>query len=261
MTVLKIALTAAALGVLPLANVQADESLRPMGPIVATRALDGDTLVLADGRMLRLAGVVAPKINDRDSSSDIQAIAAAAAAELARLAVAGADIVAFADALAEDRHGRMLLHLRSANGAWLQDQLLERGFARVLTLPGAAARAQAMLTAEAAARAARRGLWALPVYAIRQDREAGRHTDSFQLVEGRVLRFAATRETLYLNFGRDWRRDFTIGIDRPAWPVFRRGGLEPHSLAGRRVRVRGWILWRNGPYLAATHPEQIEVLD
>jgi len=26
------------------------------------------------------------------------------------------------------------------------------------------------------------------------------------------------------------------------------------------VRVRGWIEWRNGPMVAATHPEQLELL-
>jgi hypothetical protein len=26
------------------------------------------------------------------------------------------------------------------------------------------------------------------------------------------------------------------------------------------VRVRGWIEWRNGPMIAATHPEQLELL-
>jgi hypothetical protein len=24
--------------------------------------------------------------------------------------------------------------------------------------------------------------------------------------------------------------------------------------------VRGWIIWRNGPMIEATHPEQVEVL-
>jgi hypothetical protein len=96
---------------------------------------------------------------------------------------------------------------------------------------------------------------------VRGDEEAGRHTDSFQIVEGRVLKAAQARGILYLNFGRDIRRDFTIGLDRAALRAFRRAGRDPRALAGKRVRVRGWVLWRGGPYIGATHPEQVEVLD
>jgi micrococcal nuclease len=37
-------------------------------------------------------------------------------------------------------------------------------------------------------------------------------------------------------------------------------GLDPHSLAGKQVRVRGWVEWRNGPMIRADHREQIELL-
>ena len=33
-------------------------------------------------------------------------------------------------------------------------------------------------------------------------------------------------------------------------------GLEPKKLAGRRVRVRGWIEERGGPWIEAARPEQ-----
>jgi hypothetical protein len=29
---------------------------------------------------------------------------------------------------------------------------------------------------------------------------------------------------------------------------------------GKRVRVRGWIEWRNGPMIEVSHAEQVEVL-
>lgn len=52
-----------------------------------------------------------------------------------------------------------------------------------------------------------------------------------------------------------------MGLDRAALRAFRRGGLDPAALAGKRVRIRGWLLWRNGPYIGATHPEQVEVIE
>ena len=76
-----------------------------------------------------------------------------------------------------------------------------------------------------------------------------------------MLKAAPARAIYYLNFGRDYRRDFTIGLDRAALRAFRRAGRDPKALEGKRVRVRGWVQWRGGPYVGATHPEQIEVLD
>jgi micrococcal nuclease len=224
------------------------------------RAVDGDTLALAGGRVLRLAGVLAPREGDRGAKREVERAAAAARAALDRLA-RGRTLQLWHADLAQDRHGRILAYARAEDGGWLQDELLRLGHARVFTQPGAAARAAAMLEREAEARAARRGLWALAAYAVRADGEAGRHTDSFQLVEGRVRKAGSAREFYYLNFGEDFRRDFTIGLDRAALRAFRRGGLDPAALAGKRIRVRGWVLWRNGPYIGATHPEQVEILD
>ena len=39
-----------------------------------------------------------------------------------------------------------------------------------------------------------------------------------------------------------------------------RATLDPVKLGGALVRVRGWIDDRDGPRVAVTHPEQIEVL-
>jgi endonuclease YncB( thermonuclease family) len=231
--------------------------------VTAESALEGDTLALAGGRVLRLAGVLAPRKGDRAAGGrerEIAEAAAAARAALDRLA-RGKVLALWQAEPAEDRHGRIVAHARLPDGAWLANELLRLGHGRVFTQPGAAERASELLKIEAEARAARRGLWALGAYAVRGDAEAARFTDSFQIVEGRVLKAAQTREILYLNFGRDYRRDFTIGLDRAAVRVFRRAGFDARSLEGRRIRIRGWVLWRGGPYIGATHSEQIEILD
>jgi micrococcal nuclease len=42
--------------------------------------------------------------------------------------------------------------------------------------------------------------------------------------------------------------------------AFTAAGIDLKALAGKRLRVRGWVMWRNGPMIEATHPEQIELL-
>ena len=63
-----------------------------------------------------------------------------------------------------------------------------------------------------------------------------------------------------MNFGRRWSEDFTVTIAKRNERAFSAAGLEPKSLAGRRVRIRGWIEERGGPWVEAARPEQIEVL-
>ena len=82
-----------------------------------------------------------------------------------------------------------------------------------------------------------------------------------ELVEGRVLSTGRTRSMLYLNFGRSWSTDFTVTIPAAAADRFAAAGMAVEGLAGRRVRVRGWLGQHDGPTMHVEHPEQIELLD
>jgi len=71
--------------------------------------------------------------------------------------------------------------------------------------------------------------------------------------------------TIYVNFGRRWSEDFTVTILKRSERRFAAAGLDVQRLAGRRVRVRGWIEERGGaggsPWIEVAHPEQIEFDD
>jgi hypothetical protein len=65
---------------------------------------------------------------------------------------------------------------------------------------------------------------------------------------------------VFLNFGRYYKEDFTAVIDARALRLFADAGIDPSKLGNALVRVRGWIDDRDGPRIAVTHPEQIELL-
>ena len=79
-------------------------------------------------------------------------------------------------------------------------------------------------------------------------------------VLGVVAAVGEGKSRLYLNFAKDWRSDFTIAVARKDSDALRAEGLNLKSLAGKRLRVRGWVEWRNGPMIEVTHLGQIEVL-
>jgi hypothetical protein len=49
-------------------------------------------------------------------------------------------------------------------------------------------------------------------------------------------------------------------MERKDGEAFKEAGIDPKALAGKKLRVRGWVEWRNGPMIRATHAEQIELL-
>lgn len=230
--------------------------------VVVASVVDGDTLDLADGRRLRLAGIEAAKPPPGPAAERRWPLAEAATAMLADL-VRGRPLVLRGADAPPDRHGRIVAQAWRADGVWLQGALIDAGHARVRTQADDRALAPEMLEREAAARLARRGIWATAAYAVRpaEPEALRRDADSFQIVEGRVRRADSRRGQLYLDFGDDWRTDVTASLDRDALKLFRRTAIDPASLAGRRLRVRGWVAIRNGPMVAVTHPEQVEVLD
>jgi endonuclease YncB( thermonuclease family) len=235
------------------------------GTVVAV--VDGDTLVLDDGRQVRLVGIQAPKLPLGREGFETWPLAETAKAALEDLAL-GQQVWLGYGGRRVDRHGRALAQLYCADGSpdglWLQGEMLARGLARVYSFADNRALVAEMLALEDAARAAGRGIWADPWYRTRDPEDLVQGLadarDSFQIVEGRVADVAVVRKRGYLNFGNDWKSDFTVSIDPAALRLFEAAGLPLDALEGRRIRVRGWVKSLNGPMIDATHPEQIEVL-
>lgn len=159
-----------------------------------------------------------------------------------------------------DRWNRALAHLESEDGRWLQGEMLRAGLARVYTFRDNRARIPEMLALERAARADGRGIWSHPYFGIRAATETPHFIDSFQLVQGTVATASIVKKRAYLNFGADWREDFTVTVAPADVRLFLAENVDLESLAGARVRVRGWLKSFNGPQIEATHPEQIEVI-
>jgi endonuclease YncB( thermonuclease family) len=234
--------------------------LEPGGRVVAVAAIDGDTLLLDDGREVRLVGLQAPKLPLGRPSFETWPLAEEAKAALETLALGEGLTLAYGGRQI-DRHGRALAHLYLDDGTWVQGELLKLGMARVYSFADNRALAEEMLALEQAARAAGRGIWSEPWYVVRSIDEIDADRDSFQLVEGRILDAARAGSRGYLNFGADWKTDFTLSLDAAALRLFDADGLPIEQLEGRRIRARGWVEYFNGPMIEITHPEQIEVLD
>jgi len=223
---------------------------------VSGAVVDGpDRLRLADGRIVRLAGLVVP--GDLSPAPNGPERVAAARRRLEELVAAGPLEL---EALGEDRLGRVLARVRTADGRFVQHELVAAGLAWAFPDGLDRASARELLAAEAEARAARRGLWAEPSLAVQDADRVAAEPPRFAVVEGTVARIGRSEAFGYLDFGAG-RRDFTVRIPAAALPAFRRAGLEPDRLAGRRLRVRGWLFEAGGAMMEVEEALQIEVLE
>ncbi|MBF0094257.1 MAG: thermonuclease family protein [Alphaproteobacteria bacterium] len=221
--------------------------LIPAGTARVADVVDGDTLRLDDGRTLRLVGIMAPKSVLGDK----------ARAALAGL-VSGRTVDLRTGGRPRDRHGRVLAHV-FVDGLWVQGEMLERGMARVQTLADNRSLATGMYAREQRARGRGLGVWGLSIHAVRAPSETGRWIGTFQVVEGTVAEATRAGGRIYLNFGSDWRNDFTVSIPPEAAALFRKEKINPLDWKGHPVRVRGWLDSLNGPMIVLSHPEQIEI--
>jgi endonuclease YncB( thermonuclease family) len=232
----------------------------------ASRFIDGRTFVFDDGREIRLAAIEVPPLPAPQESG--AAPGGAAARDALAALLAGTEIVLKqAEAPITDRYGRVLAYAFAARDGverLVQADLLAVGLARVAARAGSRACAAELLSREQAARQAKLGLWAGSYYdSLNAENPADvlAERGRFALVEGKVVSVRESGATIYVNFGRRWSTDFTVTILKRNERSFTAAGVEPKKLAGRRVRVRGWIEERGGPWIEAARPEQIEVTD
>ena len=117
-----------------------------------------------------------------------------------------------------------------------------------------------MLALEDKARTSKSGLWDMAHFKMLSPAQAEQHIGSYQIVEGTVQNASMHKNKLYLNFGDNWREDFTVSVSAFDLRSFTRRNIDPQSWNGKRIRVRGWLESYNGPYMEINHPERFEAV-
>lgn len=148
---------------------------------------------------------------------------------------------------------------RTPSRDWVQGRLVLAGQAIVCPLPGEERMSEALLLQESTARQARRGLWKDNSVRIEPVGDDLSPSADLRLFSGQIKTVARVNGTWYLNFGADWKRDFTVRLSADQARAWRQSGRPPlNSLQGRQVRVRGWLDRYHGPLIDLFSPAQME---
>jgi endonuclease YncB( thermonuclease family) len=111
--------------------------------------IDGDTVVLDDGRKVRYLGINAPEQGQPNARE---------AMNVNRRLVSGVVVRLEFDQVREDRHGRLLAYIHH-HDTLVNEQLLADGLAHVFTMPPNTRYAERFLRAQQRAKAAKKGMW------------------------------------------------------------------------------------------------------
>jgi len=229
--------------------------------ITVTEAIDGDTIRLSNGKLLRYIGIDTPEVRVKKAGSFIYSPQpfALKAKEFNKKLVEGREIDIEFDIEKTDRYNRLLGYC-FVDGVFVNARLLEEGYAFLYTYPPNVKYVKLFVEAQKKARENKKGLWAglEPI-------EAGRahsYIGQTRIVQGRVLNTYKSSKCIFLNFGVDWHSDFTAVIFKNSFSAFYDKGIDPVAFyKGKLIRVSGRIREYNGPEIVVNAPYEIEVID
>lgn len=245
------------------ARGSAFEGLKRTGSGRVDRVIDATTITLKDGKIVRLSAIDVPGL--RGAEPDDNALLAFQLIQ--KLLPNGTEVALYqtrdAKAGRTNRMGQTLAHLHlEKDNIWLQGALLSVGLARAMPTEANPQMIREMLALETKARAEKKGIWAdNSPYRLYRDTGLTGKTGTVQVVEGKVLKAASVKNNLYLNFGSDWRTDFTVRVTPETRRQLSRAGIDPMALTGKTIRARGYIEEYNGPMITLETIHHLEILD
>lgn len=216
--------------------------------------IDGDTVVLRDGRHVRLIGLNAPEIG-HDGTSDQPFARAARNVLKARIDAVHGQVRIAPGPVAHDSYGRLLAHLYTPSGIDLSAEILRAGLASLIAIPPDITRLTCYRGAETDARHAGRGLWEAhsPLISAASDVGKGRH--GYLIVRGVVTSV------------REFHAGTRLELDRQVWLWLPHKNLAAFSRApaaykGLRVTARGWLHdYHDHPEMVIHNPAVLTTAD
>lgn len=85
-----------------------------------------------------------------------------------------------------------------------------------------------------------------------------KYLGEFKLIEGQVFEVKTIKDKTYINFGKNWRDDFTVLIRKENLQNF--SDAELKVLEGKKIRVRGWVESYNGPLVEIYNKWHLQIL-
>jgi len=230
--------------------------------IKVVEVIDGDTVRLENGELLRYIGIDTPEVHIRNARGDFDYRPqpfSLEAKEANQSLVEGKYVRVEFDVEKRDKYKRLLGYCFQED-TFVNATLLKEGYALLYTYPPNVKYVSELTAAQKVARKEKRGIWE-SWEAISSD-DAHQYINQIRTVRGTVASTYQSKKCVFLNFGDNYKDDFTIVIFNRALSSFHAQGIDPVSYYhGKTVQATGLIKEYNGPEIIVRVPEEVEVLE
>jgi micrococcal nuclease len=229
--------------------------------IKVIQVIDGDTVRLANGKLLRYIGIDTPEIKIKKHNHFTYAPQpyALEAKKINKQLVENKFVRVEFDIQKTDVYGRVLGYC-FVDDIFVNAKLLEDGFAVLYTVPPNVKYADTFVKMQRKAREAKNGLWG--AYETITAEEASRHLNQIRTVKGQVKRIRQTKRCVVLGFGDSQKGGFTAVIFKNSLALFYDKGIDPLVYyKGKIVEVTGKIKQYYGPEIIVNAPADIQIID
>jgi endonuclease YncB( thermonuclease family) len=229
---------------------------------VVKEVIDGDTIMLSNGSHVRYIGIDTPEVRKKKNKSWVYSPEAFAveAKKYNKSLVEGKQVTLAYDVQKNDKYKRLLAYVYSGD-VFVNAELIKQGYAQVYTFPPNVKYTDVFVEFQRQARKEKRGLWGSYDDKDIAPSQAHKRIGTLASVKGRVVSVYKTKKTVFLNFGKNYKTDFTVVIFAKNFKYFYDKNIDPAVYyKNKTVRIAGFIKEYNGPEIIISHPAEIEVL-
>lgn len=219
--------------------------------------IDGDTIKLENGQVVRYIGIDTPETRERIGSAwhTVFEPYSKEAKEFNRRLTEGKSVRLEFDVQKKDKYNRLLAYC-FAGDIFVNAKLLEEGYAVLYTFSPNVKYTDIFVEMQRKARQNKRGIWG--GLQIISAKEARNFVNKIVTVEGEVSSIYQSKNVAILNFGQS---KFKVVIFKKDFPTFMSKGISiPKAYKHKNIRITGKVKkYKDDFEIIVSHPSEIEV--
>ncbi len=219
---------------------------------------DGDSLLLKDNRKIRVIGIDTPEVKHHKQKA--QAYGAKAREALRELLKShNYQVYLRYGAERYDRYSRILAHVYLADGTNISNWLLERGYAKTMSIPPNITLANCYLKAEEKAQQQRLKIWRYKQNQIKTVQMLSQRSSGYIRLKGKVKKIKYHKKSLILEFKGNSKKSVRVKIQKKNLKYFKI--LKFKKLINKTILVTGILRKRYGKRtIYVNYPTQLKIL-
>ncbi len=214
---------------------------------------DGDTVLLEDGRRIRLIGMNAPELGRNGQASEPRAVAARDA--LISILSGHRPIGLRYGRERYDRYKRVLAHLYLEDGTNINAILVEQGHAAAIAVPPNLSLLECYFHAEKIARQNQRGIWSKDYFRPIPAARLTSDSKGFRLLISEVHKIYRGDRSIWVTLDGE----SALRIAKKDLKYFESKDFDQY--VGRKIIARGWVYpYRGKPVMQIRHPISLQLI-